>query len=167
MNPGSTIVARRVRMFALALALACAASPIAHAAPRPIRVTVVDSLDLGRVVAGARGSSVTLDPETQALRAVGGSGTAGGISRAARFRLRGEPGARFVVSVPSQVRLTGLGGSVVLRDLQLAPGRTGTFDADGRADLVVGGTLESGGAVAGGGYHGSIDVLVDYAAGVR
>lgn len=130
----------------------------------PIRVTVLDDTHFGRVVADRhRSGSVSQSADGFAVSTQGGVEAVGGSSRSAtRLRLRGEPGADFLVSMPAQVPMHGPGGGVVLREFQVKPDPEGTFDGAGNAAVTITATVTLSPGVSAGEYRVPVDVLVDY-----
>jgi hypothetical protein len=144
----------------LVLGIARAADP---PAPRPITGQFMDTLEFGRVVASHDGGGVvTLHATSPARDFHGAADGAGGYYGRARLKLRGEPGASFVIILPQEVPFAGVGGGVTLRDLRSIPADSWVFGADGTAEVLIGASLAFGPGTAGGHYRAGFDVMVEY-----
>ena len=155
--------------FLLGAALWTGASSLARAdepedAPRaPLEISFVEELSFGRVVSEfGRGGSVVIDPDSNRKRLRGGAVDLSGPYGRAVLRVTGEPRARFVITLPPEVKLTGKGGGAVLTDLTASPTLVGQLGPDGSAMIYLGATLRMRPGQPAGNYNGKFDIFVDY-----
>jgi hypothetical protein len=131
-----------------------------------IQIITLDELSFGRMtVLPHGGGTIAIDPVGPVI-VYGGVIPLGRATGPAVFELRGEPNARFIIELPSQVDMrsdTGR-GMAVLRDFRCRPEGVGTFDATGRARVWVGATLDFGPYSSCGRFATQFDIRVEYAA---
>ena len=145
-----------------AASLARAEEP--DAAPRvALQIHFVEELSFGRVVSEfGRGGAVVIDPDSNRKRLQGGAVDLSGPYGRAVLRVTGEPRARFVITLPPEVKLTGKGGGAVLTDITASPTLVGQLGPDGSAMIYLGATLRMRPGQPAGAYNGKFDIFVDY-----
>ena len=155
--------------FLLGAALWTGASSLARAeepedAPRvALQIHFVEELSFGRVVSEfGRGGAVVIDPESNRKRLQGGAVDLSGPYGRAVLRVTGEPRARFVITLPPEVKLAGKGGGAVLTDITASPTLVGQLGPDGSAMIYLGATLRMRPGQPAGAYNGKFDIFVDY-----
>lgn len=135
-------------------------SPVA-VPERPLTVDVVADLDFSRLVAGAGGGSLSLDPNSGtsregAIESIGGGGFVG------RVHVTGTPLRDVQIDLPPSIELTGSRGDIV-RVTNIVTNLPGSarLGADGTLDFAFGGRLVLSGE-ASGDYRGRIAITVSY-----
>ena len=130
-------------------------------------------LNFGQIASGPVAGSVTVVPNKSGKDLVTVSGVTL-VSSAhvsdARFRVSGEAGAQYVVTLPGSATVQSPGGASMLLDVfASAPGSTGSVSfvgtlssSNGRDDLYVGATLHVSVAQPAGVYTGTFAVTVAY-----
>ncbi len=141
-----------------------------------LRVRPLHKLQFGDMVSSPGGGvRVVIDPVTGS-KSVFGSVNLGGKHGPAEFVLKGRPDHRFEVILPREIFLagkTGPGPRVSGFTAHLTPNRTGSsgndggslighFGRDGKAKLIVGGTLYLDSSRQIGRFNAPFDVFVDY-----
>lgn len=158
---------RRLRRAGLALALTIAVlGPLfprdTAVAGRPIKVTLVQSLDFGVIgVPNITGSATILPDGTKQVSA--GILDLGGVSTPAVFLVQGERLTFFSISLPAGGTVTLPGGpSAILSDFRSSPGTTGQFDSSGKATVTVGATMQLSPGLWEGAYTDPFDIIATY-----
>lgn len=128
----------------------------------PIALSKVQDLDMGTVIPGVTGGSVTLNAATGAQGITGGVVYASPSGQAAQFSATGQPSHPFTITLSgSPITLTGPGGTMSLA-LLASPGGSSTFSGTGTAALNVGGTLTVNANQPDGDYTGTFTLTVAY-----
>lgn len=128
---------------------------------RPLTVDVVADLDFSRLVAGAGGGSLSLDPRTGASRegaieSIGGGGFVG------RVHITGTPLREVQIDLPDSIELTGSRGDIVrVTNIATNLPADSRLGPDGTLDFAFGGRLTLSGS-ASGDYRGRIAITVSY-----
>ena len=134
---------------------------------RPVTVEQIADLAFGRFVPdlGVPGA-VVIDAVTGHKTVEGGVTDFGGEHGRAEFLVRGEPGARVVITLPSeQSAKTGdESGAIGLSDLASHPAGIAVWGPDGTLIIYLGARLNVRPGQPSGKYLGSLDSFVDYAA---
>ncbi|GJL77925.1 MAG: hypothetical protein NPINA01_09140 [Nitrospinaceae bacterium] len=143
---------------------------------KQLKVNSLHSLQFGEIVSNSgRGARVVIDPVTGSKVVYSGVAL-GGRYGPAEFELQGQPNKRFVITLPRQIVLTGGngGGARVSELIAYLPssraGKSrkkdgnvfGSFGRDGKARLLVGGTLSLDSDRVTGNFKAPLDVFVDY-----
>lgn len=128
-----------------------------------LKVDFVEGLSFGKVMADtAAEGRVVINPAT-GQKETYGSFDLGGNYHRGEIEVRGIPGKRFYVSLPTVVVLTSRGERAIrLTDFTVHPSNTGTLGVDGRAVLYLGATLTLRPSQQGARSKGRINVFVDY-----
>lgn len=149
-----------------AVAIAGPASGEGAAARRPLTVEALEPLSFGRLTVGSgRGGTVTIDPRSGRKILGGGAVDLGGGHHPARFLVRGEPNARFLVTLPRRVEVVGgrnAGSRAVVEDFVPAPTTSGVLGFDGAAIVAVGATLRLDRELRTADWNADFTVFVDY-----
>lgn len=117
-------------------------------------------------------TQVVISPVTGNKTVIGGPNL-GGIYGPAKFEVKGKPGKSFVITLPSQIVLSGqFGGSVQASSLTVylpfnqPPVPVGTLigrlGQNGKSTVLIGGTLVVNPGQRGGKYTGTFPLYVDY-----
>lgn len=126
-----------------------------------IRGEFVEPLSFGRWVGQQSTAQIDVSPRGDLLSSGDAAGMRG-VVQPAVLRLQGAPGTSYRLGLPNTVELVGPTGVLRVDDLRAVPHDGGTFDGDGNAIVVIGGTLSAGDRDAGGVYRGILDVWVEY-----
>lgn len=131
---------------------------------RGLTATLVQGLDFGSVgnsptVPG----TATVDPVSGTKTVAGGATDLGGVHAAAVFNIRGAKQRAFAITLPSQITITGPGGSTTtINNFTSDPAAVGVLDGNGKATVTVGATLQVSGGLATGAYTNLFDITVTY-----
>jgi uncharacterized protein DUF4402 len=143
-----------------------------------LEVNSLHSLQFGDIVsnsAGGVGAKVVINPVTGGKIVYTGVNL-GGRYGPAEFELKGQPNKRFVITLPREVTMTGGrgGGARVSELVAYLPSTratkflknggsiAGLFGRDGKAKLLVGGTLLLDSGRVTGNFTAPLDVFIDY-----
>ncbi len=130
----------------------------------PLVVEPRAPLDFGIVATGARGGRVTVGSDG-AVRREGDARPACEPDcpppQPARFRVRGEPGRRYTVSLPARLTIAGPGGATLEVTRFEAAGAM-RLDSSGEDGFTVGGTLEIPADAPPARHTVTVPVTVDY-----
>lgn len=131
-------------------------------AERPLRVEITADLDFARLVAGASGGHISLDPATGHPSSTGDVRQVSGMGFTGRIHIEGSPGRMVRIDLPGTVILTSAnGGRVTVTNIGTGLAPLVRIGADGRIDVTLGGQLHIVGAVDGE-FRGRIPVTVSY-----
>ncbi len=126
-------------LFIRAVLVASLALPsLALAKERPPTVRQERPLAFGKLLAEPSGRARITIPATQDQPLPNPWSLDASPSHRARFLVQGEPGAVFVIELPSAVE----GDGFMLTDFTALPDGLGQLDTSGRATITVGATLE-------------------------
>lgn len=139
---------------------------------RNLTMTSLSNMGFGRLTLPSSGTQqITLSPITQAI-SVSGSGSGVNVwstpvPTAAQFRISGEGGRAFSISLPTTVTLTGPAGStpITVTPIASASGAqvlSGASGSAGTFDLWLGGSFPVSASTLVGAYSGSVVVTVQY-----
>lgn len=173
-----------LRFRSLLIALAATVAPLsapeaAHAAPggtatmtgtasatiiTPIRIVATAPLRFGVMAQPTAAGTVTVSTAGVVSTGggmVGNTAIAQGSSgpQAGKFRVSGEPGRQFFVTLPAAATVTRSGGSMTIT-LFTVGALTGS--PVGTLDIAVGGTLAVGAAQPVGTYNGTYQITASY-----
>jgi hypothetical protein len=144
LGAGATLPSRRLPVCMLAAGLAAlllGVPPIGDAAgtprARPLTVRQAVPLAFGKLLAERRGQVRVTIPSGRDAPLPNRWSLAATPSHRARFLVEGEPGAAFVIELPSAIA----GPGYTLTDFTSEPDGMGELDALGRATILVGATL--------------------------
>lgn len=130
---------------------------------KKLHVRFIEDLEFGEVSADSRlNGKVIIDPATGAKHVYGTLDLGGRYSRG-ELDIWGEPGERFMVTLPDQVQLSSKGGAtLMLSDFTVFPDRTGVLGPDGKATIYLGATLAVKANNPSVKAKGTINIFVDY-----
>lgn len=143
---------------------------------KKLEVHNLHSLQFGNLVSNSgEGARVVINPATGSKVVFAGVAL-GGRHGPAEFELQGQPNKRFVITLPREVVMTvGSGGGARISELvAYLPSRRerqsrkkdgnifGSFGRDGKAKLLVGGTLVLDSGRVTGNFTAPLNVFVDY-----
>lgn len=131
-------------------------------AERPLRVEITADLDFARLVAGASGGNISLDPSTGHPSSTGDVRQVSGLGFTGRIHIEGSPGRMVRIDLPETAILTSAnGGRVTVSNIGTGLAPLVRIGGDGRLDVTLGGQLHIIGAVDGE-FRGRIPVTVSY-----
>ncbi len=145
---------RRASRAGLAAIVAAACVLGAASAPRadhdpgdaPLTVNRVQDLRFGRAAGdGTSSSQVRIDSASGNKIVSGGAFDFGGPHGPARFRVKGEPGHAFVIILPADQIAPGQSNpsnQVTVASFESTPSGGGVIGQNGKAEILVGATLE-------------------------
>ena len=112
----------------------------------PLTINQIHDLRFGRAAGdGTSSSQVRIDSATGAKTVSGGAFDFGGPHGPARFRVRGEPGHAFLIILPADQVASGQGSpsnQLTVASFESTPSGGGVIGQNGKADVLVGATLE-------------------------
>ncbi len=128
-----------------------------------LTVTSLAQLSFGKIAANS-GGSVILSPAGSRTRTGSVAILTSETGSAARFRLQGNAGLAYIVTLPldNDVILTSGGNSMSLTDFTISPANPGNLDGAGEQIISLGATLNIGSLKPPGEYSGTISFTVDY-----
>ena len=128
-----------------------------------LRYRFVKDLSFGLVVSGSLGGGkVVINPVTGA-KEVYGTHDLGGRHSAAELMIKGEPGKRFMVTLPKELVLKSkTSQNTVLTNFTVHPSTMGTLDRQGKAHIYIGATLTLQPRQSAGKGSNSFNVYIDY-----
>ena len=141
----------------------------------PLTIIKRADLDMGRMIAGTAGGTVTLDV-SGARTATGTVTLIGTDFGLARFAGQGTTNQRVQIQLPNNINLTGPGPQMRMDNFEFGPDATlpGTYirlgnspnirlqDPSGAFGFVVGADLDVGANQPGGVYSATFDVTANY-----
>lgn len=130
----------------------------------PIRIIATAPLSFGVMTQPTAAGTVTVSTAGAVSTGggmVGNTAIAQGSSgpQAGKFRVTGEPGRQFFISLPTAATVTQSGGSMTIT-LFAASSLTGS--PSGMLEIAVGGTLAVGAAQPVGTYNGTYEITASY-----
>lgn len=127
----------------------------------PLAITRVKDLSFGRFVGGG-GYSGTVTVDTSGARSSSGSVLllSGEAVSPAQFSITGNPGARYVVTLPATVLLAAGGAQISMSGVTASIPAAGVLPSQGSTTFFVGATLAVGAGQVNGIYSGTFDVSV-------
>ncbi len=134
--------------MAVACVLGSASAPRADHNPgdAPLTISQIRDLRFGRAAGdGTSSSQVRIDSATGNKTVSGGAYDFGGPHGPARFRVKGEPGHAFLIVLPAdQIALgqSNPSNQVTVASFESTPSGGGVIGQNGKADILVGATLE-------------------------
>ena len=131
-----------------------------HAQGRAIKSFLVQSMDFGEFVATASSGTVILSPTGSATYS--GVLATGGAVLSAEFEIRGERFETFLITLPSQIVIPGATGDMLIENFTSNPAASGVFNAQGKAIVSVGATMNMTNLLSSGLYSSSFDITFTY-----
>lgn len=130
---------------------------------RKLMVKFHRHLNFGEVIPGmGSGGKVVINPVSGAKELYEAYDLGGHYSRG-ELHIHGEPGNRFMVTLPNEIVITdGSGVTNTITDFKFHPGNVLTLDSQGKAKVFFGATLNLDRDRTGSKREGSIYVFVDY-----
>lgn len=128
-----------------------------------LSVEFIEGLNFGKVSANSNfAGRVVINPQT-GLKETYGTYDLGGDYSRAELEIRGVPQARFLLTLPRKVVLSGRGSvATKVTDFKAYPSTAGVLGADGKAIVYLGATLTLQANQKGAESSGRINMFVDY-----
>ncbi len=160
-------IAVSVAMAILMWPVAVRADDVAHERKQrkhnPIKIEAIRGLHFGDMVPSQFGTGTVSINVANGRKTVGGGVIdLGGRHSRAQYRIKGKPKARFIIEPMERTTLYMAGAELPVVDIVTIPEREGRFGPDGRAIVVVGGTLLVDPRQDPGSYRGHLLVTVVY-----
>lgn len=125
-----------------------------------ISLTKVQDLEFGSFMGGAGYSgSITIDPSGERY-ASGRVRPMGNHFSPARFTLKGYPGERYSITLPSVLQMDAAAEMVEVSSVTCSIPTRGVIPPAGAIGFAVGGTLSVGSTLGNGNYLGNLQVTV-------
>ncbi len=164
---GAMLKSRVMMGWAIGFALAFAAMTGQHAAAQTTPITIQQHKDLKFAKAAGdanQSGTVIIDATTGSKTTTGGAVDFGGKHQRAEFNVRGDPNLGFTITLPGQIQITGQNTSAVatVKNFASVPANFGVLNAQGKATVYVGATLELQPGQTADDYNGQFDVIVNY-----
>lgn len=152
-------------MMALAVAavfvlfLTIAPAPKGYAAKGDPKTFLLQNMDFGEFVAIASSGTVILSPTGSATYS--GVLATGGAVLTAEFEIHGKKFETFLITLPSQVVIAGASGDMIIDSFTSNPADSGVFNAQGKAFVSVGATMNMTDQMISGLYSSSFDIMFE------
>lgn len=156
-NRGSrhaTMALAAVAVFLLFLMVA--PTPKGYAAKGDPKTFLLQSMDFGEFVATASSGTVILSSTGSATYS--GVIATGGAVLTAEFEVRGKKFATFQITLPNQIVIPGASGDMIIDNFTSNPTDSGVFNAQGKAYVSVGATMNMTDLMTSGLYSSSFDI---------